>query len=115
MGEVATPKVIYMNMEEMTLLDAIVNCGDLKENAVANDVLIIRDSLSHKIVKHINLEDHSFFSSPWYYVKPDDIVYVKKNTVETDKEEKRRTLQTTISLIASMTSLLVIVLNVLLK
>ena len=114
-GEVSTPKVIYMNTEEMTLIDAIVNCGDLKENAIASDIMIIRDSLNHKIIKHINLEDHSLFSSEWYYVKPDDIVYIKRDISETDKEEKRRTLQTTISLVASMTSLLVIILNILIK
>ena len=115
LGEVVTPKIIYMSEGKMPLIDVIVSCGDMKENAIAQDIMIIRDSSNQKIIKHINLEDNSIFSSDWYYSKPDDIVYIKKNSAQIDKEERKRTFQTTISLVASMSSLLVIILNILLK
>jgi polysaccharide export outer membrane protein len=114
-GDVTTPKIFYLSEEQLPLLDVIVNCGDLKETALANDILVIRDSSSTKIVKHINLEDHSIFSSPWYYVKADDIIYVKKDVVKYDKDERRSRTQVTVSLIASVVSLLVVLLNTLLK
>ncbi len=115
LGEISSPKIIYMREEKMSLIDVIVGCGGMKENALADDIMIIRDSANQKIIKHINLEVNSIFSSDWYYSKPDDIVYIKRNSVQLDKEERRKTLQTTISLIASMVSLFIIILNILLK
>jgi polysaccharide export outer membrane protein len=111
MGEVANPQVINMQEEQMSLLDAIVMSGDLRENAKRNDILVIRQNGNEKKVKHVNLEDHSIFSSPWYYVQPDDIVYVMPDTERTATEEKRRNLQTTLSLVASAASLLIIIVD----
>jgi len=114
-GEVSTPKVLYMNKEEMNLIEVLVNSGDFKENAMIQDIMVIRDSADHKIIKHLNLEDHSIFTSSWYYIKADDIIYVKKDYSRYDKEERRRTLQTTISLVASTISLIVIIINSIFK
>jgi polysaccharide export outer membrane protein len=99
----------------MNLIEVLVNSGDFKDNAMIQDIMVIRDSADHKIIKHLNLEDHSIFMSPWYYIKPDDIIYVKKDYYRFDKEERRRTLQTTISLVASTISLIVIIINSLFK
>ena len=99
----------------MSLIDVIVSTGDMKENANRSDILIIREENNEKKVKHINLEDHSIFSSPWYYMQPNDIVYVQTDKNKSDKDEKRRTLQTTLSLIASGVSLVVIIINSLIK
>jgi polysaccharide export outer membrane protein len=114
-GEVSSPKVLYMNKEEMNLIEVLVNSGEFKENAMVQDIMVIRDSADHKIIKHLNLEDHSIFMSPWYYIKPDDIIYVKKDYDRYDKEERRRTLQTTVSLTATTISLIVIIINIFFK
>jgi polysaccharide export outer membrane protein len=115
MGEIPYPKVITLNEEEMSLFDAIVTCGDLKETSNPKDIVIIRDSVSKKIIKHINLEDHDILNSPWYYVKANDIVYIKKDPTKIDKEERSRKTQTTMSLIASLLSLAAIILNIFIK
>ncbi len=112
-GSVASPKVLYINEEQLSLFDVLVNCGDLKDDALASDIMIIRDSADQKIIKHINLEDHSVFSSTWYYIKPNDLVYVKKDIVKYDKEERRSRTQTTVSMVASLVSLFIVVLNTL--
>ncbi len=115
LGEVTRPQVLYMQEEQMSLLDVIVSSGDLKEKANRTDVMIIREEGTEKKIKHINLEDHSFLSSPWYYVQSNDIVYVMPDKGKSDKDERRRTLQTTLSLVASGVSLIVIILNSILK
>ena len=115
MGEFNIPRVISLSEDKMTLTDAIVNSGELKENANIKDVLIIRDSGSSKIVKHVNLEDHSIFSSQWFYLKPNDIVYVRKDTKLIDKQERRQQIQTTFSLLASILSIGVVIINLLIK
>ena len=113
MGEIPYPKVITLNEEEMSLFDAIVNCGDLKESSNPRDIIIIRDSINKKIIKHIDLENHDILNSPWYYVKANDVIYIKKDPTKINKEESARKFQTTMSLIASLLSLSAIVLNIL--
>ena len=114
-GNVATPKVIYMNEEQMSIMDVLVNCGDLKSEALASDLMIIRDSANHKIIKHINLEDHGILSSPWYYVKSDDIVYIKQDEMKFEKDERRTRVQTTISIVLAITSVTVLLINTFFK
>ena len=77
--------------------------------------MIIREEKDTKTIKHLNLEDHSIFSSPWYYIQPNDIVYVLPDAEKYAKEEKRRKFQTNLSLAASLVSLAVIILNLILR
>jgi len=82
---------------------------------LASDLMIIRDSADHKIIKHINLEDHGILSSPWYYVKSDDIVYIKQDAMKFEKDERRLRVQTTVSLLVAITSVIVLLANTFLK
>jgi polysaccharide export outer membrane protein len=115
LGEVAKPQVLDMPEEQISVIDAIVLSGDVTANARRNNILIIRSNGTEKKVKHINLEDNSIFSSPWYYVQPDDIVMVSPDNERYVKEENRRKLQTTLSLVASGVSLLIIILDRVIK
>lgn len=115
LGEVASPQVINMPEEQLSLIDLIVKSGDVKENANRADIMIIREEENEKKVKHVNLEDQSIFTSSWYYVLPNDIIYVLPDNERYVKEEKRKKIQTTLSLVASLASLVVILLNVILR
>jgi polysaccharide export outer membrane protein len=115
LGQVSKPQILNMPEEQMPLIDVLVSSGDLKENASRTNIMVIRENGTEKQVKYINLENHSLFTSPWYYVQPNDIVYVLPDNGKYAKEERRRTLQTTLSLIAAGASLLVIILNNLIK
>lgn len=111
MGEVGKPQVLNMPEEQISIIDALVLSGDVTPSAKKNGITIIREEGNEKKVKRINLEDHSIFSSPWYYAKPNDIIIVAADTEKFVKEENRRKLQTNISLIASVVSLVVIILS----
>ena len=100
-GEVGGPQVLTMPEEQLSLLDVLIKSGDIKEKGLRNKVMIIRDNGSEKKVKHVNLEDQSIFSSPWYYVQPNDIIYVKSDQSKFAKEDYKRKYQNTISFIAS--------------
>lgn len=115
LGEVAKPQVLDMPEEQISVIDALVMSGDVTANAKRSNILIIRNNGNGKKVKHINLEDNSIFSSPWYYVQPDDIVMVSPDNERYVKEENRRKLQTTLSLVASGVSLLIIILDRVIK
>jgi polysaccharide export outer membrane protein len=73
--------------------------------------MIIREQGTNKKVKYVNMEDPSIFNSEWYYVKPNDIVYVKDDEKLRLKAEKSQKLQTTISLVMTGLSFLFIVID----
>ncbi len=115
LGEVTRPAVLNIDGDQMPLIDALVLSGDVTENAKRNDIMIIREEGEEKKVKHVNLQDHSIFSSPWYYLQPNDIVYVFPDTERKMKEDKRKNLQTTMALVVSGVSLVAIVMDRILR
>ena len=76
-GEVAKPAVISVPNEKITLLEAIGLAGDLTLFARRDNVLIIRESDGQKSFKRIDLNSNEIFTSPYYYLKSNDIVYVE--------------------------------------
>jgi polysaccharide biosynthesis/export protein len=115
LGEVRSPGIINLPQEQITVLDALVLSGDVNFNANRTNIMIIRDNGNEKKIKHINLEDHSIFTSPFYYLQPEDIVMVTPDNGKYLKEEKRKKIQTTLSLAASGISLLIIILGQVIK
>ena len=111
MGEVHTPQILNMPDEPLTIIDALILSGDVTANAKRNNIAIIREEGTARKVKHINLENNSIFSSPLYYLQPNDIILVSAETEKFEKEERRKKLQTTLSLVASGVSFLLIILN----
>lgn len=110
-GEVEHPQVINLADEQISLIDALVISGDVKQTARRDHIMVIREEANQKKVKILNLEDHSIFSSPWYYLKPNDIVYVIPDEAKRQREEKRARFQSTFAIAVSTVSLLVIILD----
>ncbi len=111
MGEVERPQVINMLDEQLSVIDAIVICGDVKQYAKRDNIVVIREEGNQKKVKILNFKDHSIFSSPWYYLQPNDIVYVVPDVAKRQSEEKRTRFQTNFALAISSISLLIIILD----
>lgn len=80
LGEVKNPTVIDVTNEKISLLEAIGLAGDLTIYAKRDNVLIIRENANgDKDVKRINLNSIELLSSPYYYLKSNDVVYVEAN------------------------------------
>lgn len=77
LGEVAHPTVITVPSEKISLLEAIGLAGDLTIYAQRNNVMVIREEDGKKVTKRINLNSTELFSSPYYYLKTNDVVYVE--------------------------------------
>lgn len=81
-GEVARPTVITVPSEKISLIKAIGLAGDLTIYGKRDNVLLIREENGKKITRHINLNDADFFNSPYYYLKPNDVIYVEPNKIK---------------------------------
>ena len=72
-----TPQVLLMPGDNMTILDALAGSGDIGEKGRMDNVLVIREKDDNKEFKRLNLTDNSIFYSPYFYLQPNDIVYVE--------------------------------------
>jgi len=79
LGEVRNPSVIPVPSEKISLLEAIGLAGDLTIYAKRDNVLVIREENGEKTVKRMNLNSTELFTSPYYYLKSNDVVYVEPN------------------------------------
>ncbi|MEH6657580.1 polysaccharide biosynthesis/export family protein [Leeuwenhoekiella marinoflava] len=75
-GEIGGPGVKVDLVEQLSLLDAIVNSGDITEYGDRTDVLIIRQYPGGKKIHHIDLTKIEALNSPYYYVQPNDVILV---------------------------------------
>ena len=79
LGEVNNPTVVPVPNEKISLLEAIGLAGDLTIYAKRDNVMILREENDKKIIKRLNLNSSELFSSPYYYLKSNDIIYVEPN------------------------------------
>lgn len=78
-GEVGRPTVISVPNEKISLLKALGLAGDLTIYGRRDNILVIREEDGVKKTKHIDINDQKFITSDYYYLQPNDVVYVEPN------------------------------------
>ncbi|MDB5248576.1 MAG: sugar transporter [Segetibacter sp.] len=108
LGEVARPNVITVPNEKITLLEALGLAGDLTIYAKRDNVLLVREENGQKTIKRINLNSTQVFTSPYYYLKTNDIIYAEPNNTRIASASNTRQF---LPLILSGLSFFVIILD----
>lgn len=78
-GEVEHPTVITVPNEKITMIKALGLAGDITIYGKKDNVLLIRENDGRRKIKRINLNSKNFLVSSYYYLQPNDIVYVEAN------------------------------------
>jgi polysaccharide biosynthesis/export protein len=78
-----SPQILQLANDNMTILDALAASGDIGDKGKMDNILVIRDTGNAKIFKRLNLKDNSIFYSPYFYLQPNDIVYVEPAKIKT--------------------------------
>lgn len=73
LGEVGRPGVVSIPNEKVSILEALGLAGDVTVYGKKDDVLLIRGDGA---AIRINLNDKLLFKSQYYYLEPDDVIYV---------------------------------------
>ena len=110
LGEVGRPGVLPLSTDQISLLEAIGQSGDLTINGRRDNILVIRQGEGGKEFKRLNILDHSVFSSPYFFLQNEDVVYV-----EPDVKRKTGQRAQTISWVLSGVSILTIILTRLIR
>ena len=79
LGEVKNPAVIPVPSERLSLLEALGLAGDLTIYAKRDNIMVIREENGIRSTRRLNLNSTEIFTSPYYYLQSNDIVYVEPN------------------------------------
>lgn len=80
LGEVNHPGEFSIDRDQITVLDAISKAGDLTIYGRRDSVVVLRDEAGvHKAYSLSLLSYKNLSSSPAYYLRQNDVVYVKPN------------------------------------
>ncbi len=77
LGEVAKPSVYTVSNEKITLPEALSLAGDLTIYGKRNNILIIREVNGIREFARVDLTQRNLFNSPYYFLQPNDIIYVE--------------------------------------
>lgn len=77
LGEVGSPGSIIASNHKLSVVDAIALAGDMPITGRKDNVLIIRETEGRREYARLNLNSRNVFSSPYYYLKQNDIIYVE--------------------------------------
>lgn len=89
LGESGSGKVLNMPTEKISIFEALGSAVSSQIETKYSDVVIVRENGNTKEIKHLNLEDHSIFTSPWYYLQPNDVIILAPDKQKVDFEQKR--------------------------
>lgn len=114
LGEVNRPGRISINRDNLTILDALSEAGDLTIFGKRENVLVLRQENGKQRVYGINLcSAEHIYSSPVYYLQQNDVVYVIPNDTKSRQSTVNgNTVRSTsfwISLASLITSIAVLI------
>jgi len=92
LGEVTKPTVVPVPNEKISMLEALGMAGDMTLYAQRDNVLLIRVENGKKITRRIDLNSPNFLTSPYYYLKTNDVVYVEPNNVKVASSSRSQQL-----------------------
>lgn len=104
MGEVKSPHRIYVQSQRYSVLDALAEAGDLTEFAKRDAVTVIREQNGQKTYQRLNLADSQIFSSPYFYLQQNDVVYVEPNAIKIDNSKYNQNNAFKLSVISTVVS-----------
>lgn len=106
LGEVNQPGYYTYTKDRINILEALGTAGDMTLHGDRRNILLIRETENKIEKQRIDLTSDIIFSSDYYYLKPDDIIYVKPRSSVTWSS-----ISTPISLIFSTITTTILILN----
>ena len=90
LGEVRVPGTFVVAADKVTILEALGQSGDMTQYARRNSVRVIRDSSGTREIGMVNFNQKTVFTSPYYFLQRNDVVYVEPQKSKTEYESVNR-------------------------
>lgn len=112
LGEVKNPGTYSVPDERVNIFQALALAGDMTLSSVRDDVQLLReDSNGHSQVIHLDLTRADITQSPYYYLRQNDVLYVKPTKARVHSSTMTDNTSSWInwaSLVATIASLIVV-------
>lgn len=109
LGEVNIPGTKTTINERMTIIDAISLSGDLNIYGNRENILLVRENNGKKEFHRFDLTSSDIFSSPYFYLKQNDIIYVQPNKAKQHSSKQDSSKQFNLSLASTITGAISVV------
>ncbi|PIF31409.1 protein involved in gliding motility EpsA [Flavobacterium sp. 9] len=76
-GEVGSAGTKTLFQEHVNIMEAIANAGDINTVGDRRTVTVIRQTPTGVLMNNLDLTDVNVMKSPYYYLQPNDYIYVK--------------------------------------
>jgi len=77
LGEVNAPGKYPVYKEGLTIYDALAMAGDINDYGNLTEIKIIRSNKNKKQIHYLDLTDANILTSNFYYLRNNDLIYVK--------------------------------------
>ncbi|WP_291106526.1 polysaccharide biosynthesis/export family protein [Flavobacterium sp. UBA6195] len=82
LGEVRSPGTYTFYENNLTILQALGLAGDLNITGVRKNIKVVRMENNQQLVGEIDLTQKDWMNSPFYFIKPNDVIVVDPNTAK---------------------------------
>ncbi len=107
LGEVGRPGTITLPDGKINIIEALAQSGDLTRYAQKYPITVIRENKGRREFGYVNLLSNSIFTSPYYRLQQNDIVYVSaiENKPTVEQEVSARELSYVTSIVGLISTL----------
>ena len=113
-GEVARPGFYDVTRDKVSIFDALAMAGDMTIYGVRDNVKLIREDESGKRkIINLDLNDAGIVTSPYYYLKQNDILYVTPNETKAKNSDIGNSTTLWVSSISILVSIAGLLVNIL--
>ena len=114
MGEVARPGSFTIGNEKVNVLEALAMAGDMTIYGVRDNVKLIREDVNGKReIINLNLNNAEVVTSPYYYLKQNDIIYVTPNKTKAKNSDIGNSTTLWVSSLSILVSIAGLLVNIL--
>ncbi|TXE17141.1 sugar transporter [Psychroserpens burtonensis] len=110
-GEIGSPGTQIIFKDRVTIFEAVANSGEIPLTGNKKEVQIIRQYPQGQQIHVLDLTDIEVLNSPYYYIQPNDIIYVKPVKQKTwgVGTTGRETLQTVVTVLGLITTTILLI------
>lgn len=104
MGEVMGPRRISVDSEKFSIFDALAAAGDMTPYGRRDNVTVIREDGDSLKYYKLDLRDANITSSPYYYLRPNDVIIVDANDIKQENSKYNQNNAFKLSVISTIVS-----------
>ncbi len=83
LGEVGNPGNFTIDRDQVNIFQALALAGGIKDFSNINKVTLVRQTLKGSDIYYVDLSDKNILESDYFYLMPNDIVYVEPRKSKT--------------------------------